>query len=324
MRLDPPLKGDATLPFRYTLRQLEYFVAVGKAGSIVAASDKLNVSSPSISAAITQLEVEFGVNLFVREHARGLSLTKAGQKFLERTEFVLREAELLATLAGEITGKIQGILSVGCLVTFAQIILPGLRREFETAYPDVRIDQRELNQAVIFSQLRRAELDIALTYDLDIPPDLQFKPLHELPPYVVLSEGHPLADRAELTISDLKDNPMVLLDLPFSDEYFLSFFRKANIKPNIAERTADMSVMRSLVANDFGFSIANIRPLNARSPDGKKLIFVPLTGDVRPMQLGLLRARGENETNTLQAFVEHCIQAVNSGSLPGLVATDEE
>jgi len=312
------------LPFRYTLRQLEYFVAVGKAGSIAAASDKLNVSSPSISAAITQLEVEFGVTLFVREHARGLSLTKAGHKFMERTEFVLREAELLATLAGEITGKVQGILSVGCLVTFAQIILPGLRREFETTYPDVRIEQRELNQADIFSQLRRAELDIALTYDLDIPADLDFQPLHELPPYVVLGEGHPLANHTELTIEDLQNSPMVLLDLPFSGEYFLSFFRDANIKPNIAERTADMSVMRSLVANGFGFSIANIRPLNVLSPDGKKLIFVPLAGELRPMRLGLLRARAENETNTSKAFIEHCAQAVRSGTLPGLCARGQE
>ncbi len=312
------------MPFRYTLRQLEYFVAVGKAGSIAAASDKLNVSSPSISAAIAQLEVEFGVTLFVREHARGLSLTKAGQKVMERTEFVLREAELLATLAGEITGKVQGILSVGCLVTFAQIILPGLRREFETTYPDVRIEQRELNQADIFSQLRRAELDIALTYDLDIPADLEFQPLHELPPYVALGEEHPLSDRTELAISDLYDSPMVLLDLPFSGEYFLSFFRDANIKPNIAERTADMSVMRSLVANGFGFSIANIRPLNALSPDGKKLIFVPLAGELRPMRLGLLRARSENETNTSKAFIEHCIKAVRSGTLPGLCAREQE
>lgn len=312
------------MPFRYTLRQLEYFVAVGKAGSIAAASDKLNVSSPSISAAITQLEVEFGVTLFVREHARGLSLTKAGHKFMERTEFVLREAELLATLAGEITGKVQGILSVGCLVTFAQIILPGLRREFETTYPDVRIEQRELNQADIFSQLRRAELDIALTYDLDIPADLDFQPLHELPPYVVLGEGHPLANHTELTIEDLQNSPMVLLDLPFSGEYFLSFFRDANIKPNIAERTADMSVMRSLVANGFGFSIANIRPLNVLSPDGKKLIFVPLAGELRPMRLGLLRARAENETNTSKAFIEHCAQAVRSGTLPGLCARGQE
>jgi len=297
-------------------------VAVGKAGSIAAASDKLNVSSPSISAAITQLEVEFGVNLFVREHARGLSLTKAGHKFMERTEFVLREAELLATLAGEITGKVQGILSVGCLMTFAQIVLPGLRRDFESTYPDVRIEQRELNQADIFSQLRRAELDIALTYDLDIPSDLEFQPLHELPPYVVLGEGHPLADRTELTIPDLQDSPMVLLDLPFSGEYFLSFFREANIKPHIAERTGDMSVMRSLVANRFGFSIANIRPLNTLSPDGKKLIFVPLSGELRPMCLGLLRARAETETTTCTAFMDHCAQAVETGSLPGLCAPD--
>ena len=306
------------MPFRYTLRKLEYFVAVGKAGSIAAASEKLNVSSPSISAAISQLEVEFGVSLFIREHARGLSLTKAGHKLMERTEFVLREADLLATLAGEITGKVQGILSVGCLVTFAQIILPGLRREFETINPEVRIEQRELNQADIISQLRRAELDIALTYDLGIPSDLEFQPLHALPPYVVLSEDHKLASHKELTIPDLQGSPMVLLDLPFSGEYFLSFFHEANITPNIAERTADMSVMRSLVANGFGFSIANIRPLNLLSPDGRKLIFVPLAGDVRPMRLGLLRVRAENETNTTKAFIEHCRQAVESGSLPGL------
>lgn len=312
------------MPFRYTLRQLEYFVAVGRAGSIAAASTKLNVSSPSISAAITQLEVEFGINLFVREHARGLTLTTAGHKFLERTEFVLREAELLTTLAGEITGKVQGVLSVGCLVTFAQIVLPGLRREFIDIYPQVRFEQREVNQAEIFSQLRRAELDIALTYDLDIPADLEFQPLHVLPPYVVLGEGHPLADRAELTIAELRDFPMVLLDLPFSGEYFLSFFRDENIKPIVEERTADMSVMRSMVANGFGFSIANIRPLNSLSPDGKKLIYVPLAGDVRPMRLGLLRARAENETNTLKAFVEHCTQAVRSGALPGLCAMDAE
>ena len=306
------------MPFRYTLRQLEYFVAVGKAGSIAAASDQLNVSSPSISAAITQLEVEFGVALFVREHARGLTLTKAGHKFMERTEFVLREAELLATLAGEITGKVQGILSVGCLVTFAQIILPGLRRDFEQNYPEVHIEQRELNQADIFSQLRRADLDVALTYDLDIPSDLEFQPLHDLPPYVLLGEDHDLADHSEVTISDLQDRPMVLLDLPFSAEYFLSFFRDADFKPNIAERTGDMSVMRSLVANGYGFSIANIRPLNTLSPDGKKLICVPLAGDVRPMRLGLLRARAENETNTLKTFVYHCAKAVRSGTLPGL------
>ena len=70
------------MPLRFTLRQLEYFVAVGEEGSIAAASETLNVSSPSISAAIAQLEAEFGLPLFVRKHARGLSLTPRGSAFV--------------------------------------------------------------------------------------------------------------------------------------------------------------------------------------------------------------------------------------------------
>ncbi len=306
------------MPLRYTLRQLEYFVTVGRAGSIATASGTLNVSAPSISAAIKHLEAEFGLSLFVREHARGMALTKAGHRLLEQAESVLREAELLSAVAGEITGKVQGVLSVGGLTTFAQIVLPGLHRDFEEMHPDVQIEQRELNQADIFSQLRRAELDIALTYDLDIPADLAFVPLHELPPYVLLGEMHALATRKELSIADLRDQPMVLLDLPYSGDYFLSLFKQMNMKPRIAERTPDMSVMRSMVANGFGFSIANIRSLNPRSPDGKKLILVPLTGNTRPLRLGLLKAQNENETPIIEAFVRHCVEAVKTGKLPGL------
>ena len=65
---------------RLTLRQLEYLVAVGETGSISRAADRLNVSPPSISSAINQLEDELGISLFVRQHAQGLSLTQGGQR----------------------------------------------------------------------------------------------------------------------------------------------------------------------------------------------------------------------------------------------------
>lgn len=301
------------MPFRYTLRQLEYFVAVGKAGSIAAASDILNISSPSISAAITQLEDEFGLTLFIREHAKGLTLTEAGDQFMEQTRLVMQEAEYLSTLAGEITGIAQGRLNVGCLLTFAQIVLPDLRREFEEAHPNVAIGQRVLNQAEIFSQIRREELDVALTYDLDIPSDLEFTPLQDLPPYVLCGEGHPLVEREMVTVQDLKDYPMVLLDLPHSSDYFLSFFSRANIRARVKERTKDMSVMRSMVANGYGFSIANILPLNDRSPDGKPLHYIPLGPDAKPMRLGLLRLPGKKPTATLKTFMQHCRTTVARG-----------
>ena len=106
------------MPLRFTLRQLEYFIAVGECGSIALASERVNVSSPSISAAISQLEAEFGLPLFVRKHAHGLSLTQGGLRFIEQARLVLTEAARLSDLANDITGKVRGPLHVGCLLTF--------------------------------------------------------------------------------------------------------------------------------------------------------------------------------------------------------------
>lgn len=195
---------------RFTLRQLEYFVAVGEAGSITVAADIVNVSSPSISAAIAQLEDEFGLALFVRKHAKGLALTEAGRQLMTQASTLLKDAQKLNQLARNITGKVQGPLALGCLVTFAQLIVPSLRREFETAFPDVRISQTEQTQSGLFALLRAGKIDLALTYDLDIPKDLSFTPLAELPPYAVLNEGHPLAHQPAVSVFELCDHPMVL------------------------------------------------------------------------------------------------------------------
>ena len=295
---------------RYTLRQLEYFVAVGETGSIARASEKINVSSPSISAAITQLEREFGLALFVRQHAQGLSLTQAGRQMFEQARTVLREAGAMMDVAGEITGSVRGPMVVGCLLTFAQVLLPALRRGFETAYPEVRLSQQELDQTGLFSALRRAEIDVALAYDLDLPADLQFLPLLKLPPFALMDEGHPLAARDAVTVDELRAYPMVLLDLPLSADYFLSVFDSTGPRPVIAERTRDMAVMRSLVANGFGYSIANVRPLNRLSPDGKPLRFVPIAGPVRPMRMGLLTARGAEGSNAVRAFMDHMAETI--------------
>ncbi len=306
------------MALRFTLRQLEYFVAVGELGSIALASEKVNVSSPSISAAISQLEDEFGLQLFVRKHAHGLSLSQAGRQFLERAKTVLAESEGLNRLAGDLSGHVQGPLAVGCLLTFAQLILPSLRRQFEATYPEVKIRQFELHQMEIFNRLRRAEIDVALTYDLEIPTDLEFIPLVELAPFALVGEAHPLAHLPAVSVDELKGHDMVLLDLPISSDYFLSFFAGTGVKPRISERTQDMAVMRSLVANGFGYAIANIRPLSDRAPDGRPLKFIPLTGDVRQMKLGLATAKGAKNVLTVKAFIDHCRVQINENRIPGM------
>lgn len=304
---------------RFTLRQLEYLVAVGEAGSIAEAANQLNVSSPSISAAISQLEQVFGVQLFVRKPAHGLSLSSAGRRFLNEAGQVLDAAHGLNGLADDISGAVAGPFSVGCLLTFAQLVLPEIRQRFELKYPQVRIRQTEGHQGQLLDLLRRGELDVALTYDLEIGQDLVFMPFAELPPYVLLPASHRLAGEPELSVQDLDGEPMILLDLPYSGEYMLSILRDNGVVPRIAEKTRDMAVLHSMVANGYGFALANIRPRSDTSPDGKPLRFVPLTGGLRPMNLGLVRVRTELTTRVMKAFTEHCSEQISSASIPGLM-----
>ena len=306
------------MALRYTLRQLEYFVTVGEEGSIALASQKVNVSPPSISAAISQLEAQFGLKLFARKHAHGLSLSQGGRQLMVQAKQVLAEADKLNDLANQITGSVRGPLDVGCLVTFAQMVLPQIRKSFEAKYPEVALHQEELDQAEIFNKLRRAEVDVALTYDLSIPTNLQFEPLATLSAYAVVAEDHPLAAEKSLTIAQLQPFPIVLLDLPFSANYFLSLFDQEGLEPKVAERTRDMAVMRSLVGNGFGYSIANIRDLSGASPDGKPLRYIPLAGDVAPLTMGLVMIEGAQTSLMVKAFVEHCRAAVTPETTPGL------
>lgn len=293
------------MPLRYTLRQLEYFVAVGETGSVTAASHQVNVSAPSISAGVSQLEEELGVKLFLRHHAQGLTPTLVGKELLAQAKRVLREAASLRDLSGDLSGSIRGPLAIGCLSTFAQIVLPGLRRCFVEQYSEVRIRQVEADQSELFSLLHQGKVDLALTYDLDLPRDLTFFPIVELPPLVALSESHPLAHLSVVSVQELAPFPMVLLDLPHSADYFLSFFIAAGLRANITERTRDMAVMRGLVANGFGYSIVNIRPMNDLAPDGKPMRFIPLSGDPRPMKMGLLMGGGMGQTQLHRAFLDH-------------------
>ena len=310
------------MPLRFTLRQLEYLVAVAECGSVALAAERCHVSSPSISAAIAQLEQEFGLPLFIRRHAQGLSLTEGGRQFTEAARVVLAAGAALNDRAAELTGQVRGPLAVGCLLTFAQVVLPRLRRSFAEAHPEVEFRQSEHDHAALIEALRHARLDAALSYDLELPGDLDFLPLLPLAPYALLPEGHPLAGRAPVTAADLAPHPMVLLDLPYSADYFLSFFAAEGLRPQIAERTRDVGVMRAMVANGFGYSIANIRLGSDRAPDGRRLVFVPLVTPRAPMRMGLILPAGGPLRRAVAAFADHCRAVMTEDALPGLTEPD--
>jgi hypothetical protein len=104
-------------PYATVLRALRYFVAAADAGSVTAAAGEVRVSQPSISAAIAQLEADLGVQLFVRHHARGLSMTAAGERFLAHARGLLAHAREVEQFAGSMGDAQSGEVSAACFIT---------------------------------------------------------------------------------------------------------------------------------------------------------------------------------------------------------------
>ncbi|MFT7531465.1 MAG: DNA-binding transcriptional LysR family regulator [Gammaproteobacteria bacterium] len=305
---------------RYTLKQLQYFVAAAETGSVKQASKAIPISQPSVSAAISQLEREFDVQLFLRHHARGLSLTAAGRRMLRESRNLLAQANNLYSVAREISDEVHGAMSVGCFVTLAPMIMPELLHTFSKEHSNSQLSLVEGDHESILSGLRRAEIDIAICYDLQLPEDIVFEPLVSLKPQVLVAANHALSSADLLSIRQLADESMILLDLPYSREYFLSLFYQAGVTPKIHSRSANQEVVRTMVANGYGFTLANVRPKSRLALDGKELVSIPLKGRHRPMVIGLVSMLQERKSRLLETFEKHCHKHINRQHIPGMEA----
>jgi len=193
-----------------------------------------------------------------------------------------------------------------------------LRRSFTAEYPDASVSLCEGHHSNLLNMLRRAEIDIAITYDLEMPKDVAFEPLAKLPPYVMVSAGHPLAGRDGVHLQELQDEALVLLDLPMSRDYFLAMFYNLGIRPKVSDRTSDTSVVRSLVANGTGYSLINARTRTDTAPDGQKLAYLRLLGDHKPIRIGLATMQADYKSRILQAYENHARQQITTGHVIGM------
>jgi DNA-binding transcriptional LysR family regulator len=302
----------------FTLRQLSYFVAAGDTGSVTLASQRMNISQPAISAAIAQLEEDLGTQLFLRHHAQGLSLTAAGRSLMREAQELLRQADAIYTTVAELDRLPRGDLAVGWFTTLAPTMMPELIKRFMSDCPEAIVRADVQHQEGLIDALRRAQIDLALTYDVQLPLDIDFQPLASLPPYVLVGTNHPLATRSSVSLKDLAPLPMVLLDLPLSREYFHALFMAEQLEPTIAWKAEQPEVVRSLVANDYGYAIYNVRPRATTAIDGKAVVSIPLSGHAQSVRIGLATLKALRPTRVAQAFIDHCRQHVTQRSIPGM------
>src|SRR5437868_902168 len=121
-------------PHGFTLRQLQYAVAVADRLSFHRAADVCSVSQPSLSAQIAQLEAALGVQLFERNRRRVL-LTDAGRDVVERARRLLVEANDLRESSASLGDVLAGTLRVGVIPTISPYLLPAVTPAIRAAYP---------------------------------------------------------------------------------------------------------------------------------------------------------------------------------------------
>lgn len=305
---------------RVSLRQMEYFVAAAKSGTIAAASNQIHISSPSISAAIAHIEAELGVQLFVRHPSKGLALTPIGAVVLEHCEDLLERSSRLYEMASTSSNSIQGGLRVGCFQSLAPMIAPEVIFGFGRAFEKVQVEMVEGDQSVLIDKLYSLQIDLAITYDLQLGEDLNFEVLAQLPPYALFSELHPLGQQIAITLEELAPLPMVLLDLPMSRQYFLSLFAKQGLTPNIVASSRSEEVVRSMVANGIGYSLFNVRPKSYQALDGKRNVRLRLVGEHRPMLLGLASYKPVKQSRLVEVFMQRCRSYISDQYIPGMSA----
>jgi DNA-binding transcriptional LysR family regulator len=286
----------------FTLTQLRYFAAAAELGSMTAASRQLMVSQSAISTAVAQLEKELGVQLLLRHHARGLTLTAAGEEFYRELRSYLVHTSELAEIARSAGQALVGDLSIGCFTTLGPFELPRMLAACEEDHPGIRISVVEDEHAALKQALHSGRCELALMYGYDLGGDIDHVRVGVAAPYVLVGKRHRLARRKKVALRDLADEPMVLLDLPYSGLYLQRLVESAGFHPDVRHRTSGFETVRAMVANGQGWSVLNQRPASNTTYDGKEVVTLEITDRLEPLEIVLASMKGIRLSARAQAF----------------------
>jgi DNA-binding transcriptional LysR family regulator len=150
-----------------TLNQLQSFLAVAREGSVSGAAEKLYVTQPSISAAVSSLSRELGVELTERV-GRGIGLTAAGEAFRPYAADVLGLVEQGRQAAREAADFSMRSLRLVAVATAAEYVVPSILRAFHQEFPEINLSLEVANRASVFERVLEHEADVAIA---GRPPD---------------------------------------------------------------------------------------------------------------------------------------------------------
>jgi DNA-binding transcriptional LysR family regulator len=293
------------LAMAFTLRQLQYFIAVAEEGTVSGAAQSLSISQSAVTEAIKELESDLGVTLFER-HRRGLTITHKGHQFYRHANRILADVQdARRSFLGEDAAAPPSHLSLGVTSLVAGYVLSDLLARFRRAYPGVDVSAIEDNGDYLEHLLIGGELDVAVMVisNLRDRNALQAEIFETSPYRLWLPLGHKLAAADSIALSDIATEPLIMLTVDETEENTGKLLSALGAKPHVAFRTRSVEAVRSLVATGAGIALLPDLVYRPWSLEGDRIESRDISGALPVVQVGMVWRRGSSLPQSARDFI---------------------
>ncbi len=156
----------------FNLYPLHVFRLVAQHSSVTRAAQELFISQPAVSAHLRTIEAKYGESLFERT-PRGMTLTAAGEIVNEHAGRLFALYEGVTNALDEVRGKIRGEVVIAASSTPAAYLVPGLLRDFQQKYPEVRPILRVGDSGEVLAWLHDYRVPVGVVGEMAITADLE-------------------------------------------------------------------------------------------------------------------------------------------------------
>lgn len=304
------------------LDQLKYFVAAVETGSFVSAGKRLNITPTSISHAVSAIENATGTDLLVRRRATGVIPNRDGKRFLSAARKVLLEFEYLSNEFNQKDASLSGELIVGAQEGLTWSLAPHATRSMSRLYPDVRVSTKTVFMDEHLKPLEDGSVDVLLTFIIEPidDPNIFAERLCHPQPYVMMREGHPVAETRsdnQVALAGLAEYPHIFIDDGPAFGLFESMYTDRGLKPNVYMVSNVSPGVQAMVGKSDIISIRIVRPSIHLSPLGDPLTYRKLSDEVTRPELVALTLRNSQSriSRRSEAFIDCCRQNFADGTL---------
>lgn len=287
------------------LHQLEYFVAVVETGSFSQAAVRCNITQPSLSQQIINLENELGRKLFNRL-GRRITITEAGNLFYPRACSIISDVQQAKYALTDGFKPEVSTLSVGIIPTLGSYLLYQTVSRFQEAYPEATLKIREDMTNNLIDQLMSAELDVAFVSLPIANKHITTERVFEESLYIAIPETHTLASTSTIEADTLRDIPFIRLsDQDCLSDQLDAFCYVQKIDPPTIYQTSHLSTVIELVRLGIGISLVPACSVQIHSNEG--LVFREMSHN--PVQRTIVAARHQGrEVTLLSTAFSHFLQ----------------